>query len=285
MINKFILGTVQFGLHYGINNTQGKPCENDVFEMLDIAKENKLELLDTADAYGNAIELIGNYHQQREHRFKILSKFNSLSKGKLHNHVLSSLKKMNIFEFEVYSYHSYNDYLNFTFLKEELIELKNKGLIKKIGVSVYSNHQLLKVLEDPIIDVIQLPYNLLDNHNIRGEYIELAKKKSKEIHVRSVFLQGLFTMDEKLIPENLQLLKTHLKNIITYCNKENINLLELALSYVYFNNNIDNVLIGIDNKEQLLTNLSALHNNQKAFDYINNNIVVNEVNLLNPANW
>lgn len=285
MTNKLILGTVQFGLRYGINNANEKPTEKEVYEMLDIATENHIETLDTADAYGNATELIGNYHSQREHRFKILSKFKFVKQGELHNHVLSSLKKMNILQFEVYSYHSFDDYLNYTFLKEELLLLKDKGLIKKIGISVYTNIQFLKAIEDKNIDVIQIPYNILDNQNIRGAYINLAKKNNKEIHVRSVFLQGLLSMDEASIPERLVLLRPYLQKIKAYCKLENINLLDLALSYAYLNKNIDKVLIGIDNKDQLLNNLLSIQNNQKAFDFINSNIIVNETNLLNPVNW
>lgn len=83
MKNKLILGTAQFGLKYGINNIIGTLSHKDVFEILDTAKEHNIETLDTADAYGNAIEIISLYHQQRHFKFKILSKFKEVIPGKL----------------------------------------------------------------------------------------------------------------------------------------------------------------------------------------------------------
>jgi len=283
--NKLILGTVQFGLNYGINNSSGKPSENEVFEILDMASEENIELLDTADAYGNAIEQIGLYHQQRKNRFKILSKFKEVKAGELFDHARNSLNKLHITHFEVYSYHSFVDYLNYPYLKDELQSLKDKKLIKKIGISVYSNAELQQVITDKDIDVIQLPYNLLDNHNIHGLYIDQAKHNNKEIHTRSVFLQGLLFMNEEAIPQKLISLKPYIQKIRSYCKNESINLQSLALSYAIYNKHIDYVLIGIDTKDQLLKNIESVANLKNAFDYINQNINVKETELLNPVNW
>lgn len=285
MNNKLILGTVQFGLNYGINNLNGKPSSKEVFGILDAASEQGIESLDTADAYGNSIEQIGLYHQKRTHRFKILSKFKCVKEGELFDHAKNSLNKLHIPFFEVYSYHSFEDYLNQKYLKDELLSLKSNGLIKKIGISVYTNKELLQVISDDEIDVIQLPYNLLDNQNIRGTYIKEAKDNNKEIHIRSVFLQGLFFIDESSIPEKLIPLKPYIRKIKLYCEKESINMQSLALNYAIYNKHIDHVLIGVDTKSQLLNNIDSIANLNDAFNYINQNINVKEMELLNPVNW
>jgi len=282
---KLMLGTVQFGLNYGINNKYGKPSEKEVFEILDAAWEQNIKSLDTADVYGNSIELIGQYHHQRNRRFNILSKFKDVSEGQIFEQVKDSKNKLQIECFQVYSYHSFADYINHPYLKDELQSLKYDGLIKKIGISVYTNSELEQVIEDENVDVIQLPFNLLDNQNIRGQYIDIAKKNQKEIHVRSVFLQGLLLMDEESIPQKLKSLKPYIKKLKSYCKEESINIQSLALSYAIYNQQIDYVLIGVDSKAQLLENIASIADHKNAFDFINQHIIVKEIELLNPVNW
>jgi len=282
---KLMLGTVQFGLNYGINNTYGKPSQKEVFEILDAAGVQNIESLDTADAYGNSIELIGQYHQQQNHRFNILSKFKGISEGQIFEQVKDSMNKLQIECFQVYSYHSFADYINHPYIKDELQSLKCDGLIEKIGISVYTNSELEQVIEDKDIDVIQLPFNLLDNQNIRGQHIDIAKKKQKEIHVRSVFLQGLLLMDEESIPQKLKSLKPYIQKINSYCKDKSINIQSLALSYAIYNQQIDHVLIGVDSKDQLLKNIASIADYKNAFDFINQYIIVKETELLNPVNW
>ena len=54
MVDKFILGTVHFGLDYGINNDVGKISEDDAFRILMISYQNGIRTLDTAGNYGNS---------------------------------------------------------------------------------------------------------------------------------------------------------------------------------------------------------------------------------------
>jgi uncharacterized protein len=285
MIKKIILGTVQFGLNYGINNISGQPSKDEMFCILDEASKQGIDCLDTADAYGNAIELIGQYHQSRNNRFKMLSKFKGIHAGQLNSQVKNALNVLHVSSFEVYSYHSFADYLNQSYLKDELQTLKNQGLIKKIGISIYTNEELQHVIIDENIDVIQFPYNLLDNQNIRGIYLEQAKQNHKEIHVRSVFLQGLFFKNLKSLPEKLKPLSPYLQIIHNYCQKNSISLETLALSYALCNEHIDHVLIGVDTQQQLLNNLSSIMDLGDNFEFINQQIQVKETELLNPVNW
>ena len=283
MNEKMILGTVQFGLNYGINNNSGKPSENKVFNVLDIAYENGIQYLDTADAYGDAIQIIGKYHQQSKNKFKLLSKFKGVKTGELKGKVIESLEILEIKSYEVYSFHSFNELIENSVFIKELSQLKVSDLINKIGISVYTNQEFEKVIEYDFFDVIQIPFNILDNSNLRGKLIEKAKLKGKEIHTRSVFLQGLFFMNE--LPIKLKPLDRYISIINAYCRKEKISMQELALSYAIFNKNINHVIIGVDNKEQLLLNLNTTTPHDKASNFINDNILVQEIELLNPVNW
>ena len=285
MNQKLILGTVQFGLNYGINNSAGKPSGKDAFDILDIASQLGINCLDTADAYGDSISIIGQYHKRRDVRFKIQSKFKNVNRGHLAETAKKSLENLNIGEFEVYSFHSFSDYLDNQNLMSEVIELKSKGLVRKIGISVYTNRELEKVIEDANINVIQLPYNILDNENLRGIILERIKQKGKEIHIRSVFLQGLFFMDIEDYPEKLTPLRPYMQTIHHYCKTRSLSIQSLALSYALYNKNIDYVLIGVDTGSQLLKNIESIQNHEEAFKFINNTVFVKETDLLNPVNW
>ena len=285
MINKLILGTAQFGLDYGINNSFGKPNEDKIQQMLDFAYINGIEWLDTADAYGNATELIGQYFKEHGQRFKINTKF----KGNINSityHLKSSLSKMNINQVDTYFYHSYDDFKNKPEFLNELLKLKASGLIKKIGLSVYENYEFEKAALSSEIDVIQFPFNLLDNLQQRGSLMKFAKSRGKQLHARSVFMQGLFLKKCDNIPAKLAPLKPYLKQINRLSQQYNIEIEHLALAYAMQQPEIDQVIIGVDNIMQLQQNI------QIAIEPIDSQIIntidqifVQEIELLYPKNW
>ena len=287
-MSKIILGTVQFGLNYGINNNNGKPNFNEVKSIFDYAYNNNINFLDTAEAYGNSHEIIGNYHEASDNKFQVTTKYCSarldLPKN-ISDRINHHLKILNVNNLYCYMFHNYDDFKNyFNLFKLELLELKNRGIVKKIGVSLHSNHNINDVLENKEIDLIQLPYNLLDNKSKREKVFLKAKENGVEIHTRSTFLQGLFFKDLDTIHGELGVLKKYLLELKRLVNKNEIN--SLALNYVCSNANIDGVLLGVDTVSQLQNNLSCI-SDDKFKDIIENidSINVKEENLLNPANW
>ena len=283
---KLVLGTVQFGLDYGINNNGGKTSEIDTFAILDEAHRRGIERLDTADNYGNAIDLIGKYHINHR-KFKILNKFNFSDKStNIAEKAKNALNKLKINTFDVYSYHSFEDCANNNETIEILKKLKYEKLINKIGISIYTNQEFETVLNNEAIDVIQIPYNILDNDNIKGGLIAEAKQKGKEIHTRSIFLQGLFFVEEKNIIPKLKPLTPYLRKIRDFSIKENISISELSLMYVISNPNIDGVLIGVDSVQQLDNNMDCISDkNIESINKFVKTLNVKEVELLNPVNW
>ena len=287
-MSEIILGTVQFGLDYGINNNAGKPNHNEVKSIFDYAYNNNITLLDTAEAYGNSHEIIGNYHENSDNKFQVTTKYCSARLDLPENiseRINHHLKILNISNLYCYMFHNYDDFKNyFNLFKLELLDLKSKGIIKKIGVSLHTNHNINDVLENKEVGLIQLPYNLLDNKTKREKILLKAKMKGVEIHTRSTFLQGLFFKDLDTITGRLGVLKKYLLELKRLVNKNEIN--SLALSYVCSNANIDGVLLGVDTVSQLKNNLSCI-NDDKFKDIIENidSINVKEENLLNPANW
>lgn len=286
MCNKLILGTVQFGLNYGINNTQGKPEKETVFEILSNAYENGIRNLDTAELYGNAHDLIGEFHNfNPSKKFQIITKFPHDFEDSLDSKINTYLTQLNVDYLHAILFHSFESYVNYKDHLASIIKLKNRS-IKYIGVSVYTNEQMNEVLDDINIDIIQIPFNLFDNLNFKGKLFQKAKAKNKIIHTRSSFLQGLFFMKK----DNPNTIRIKLENELDVINEISLNssisIGSIALNYCLIQPTIDGVLIGVDSLEQLNENI--LYSNQtiptKYLDQINN-IKIDNVELLNPSMW
>ena len=287
--NKLILGTVQFGLDYGVNNHIGKPDCTKVKEILDFAYNNNIRILDTAEAYGDAHERIGAYHCGVNNRFKVITKFSpsqiDLPKDII-KRVKMNLRTLGVKSLYGYMFHSYEDFKHyFSSFEADLGLLKNQGIINKIGVSLHSNQELEDVLKFENIDLIQLPFNLLDNSFQRKTVLNKAKEKGVEIHTRSVFLQGLFFKDidkikgnpQQIIPEILELRKL---------TSGMLGIADIALNYVCRQTFIDKVLVGVDNIDQLKLNLLSLDKNlSENIVRSIENIEVKDKILLNPSKW
>lgn len=285
-IEKLILGTVQLGLEYGINNVTGKPSRKNAFAILEKAYSRGIKYLDTAAAYGDSEEVIGAFHNVDQKRFLILTKFHPKGDEDVSKLVSDALGRLNVTEIEVMFFHSYQDFKSNPKLVDDLLLEVKAGRINKIGVSVYTNEQIEELLDFNDIKVIQAPFNLFDNESKRGEIFERAKAGGKEIHSRSVFLQGLFFKDIESLPENLNPLKPQLLKIMGLAQGSNLSMASLALNYVLSKDYIDGVLIGVDNEQQLNSNFAALEQiiPQSLIKEIDN-IQVSSIELLNPAEW
>jgi aryl-alcohol dehydrogenase-like predicted oxidoreductase len=285
--NKLILGTAQFGLNYGINNKSGQLTENQVFKILDLAIDRGIHCLDTAAAYGNSEQRIGNYFQRNKVTdLKIITKFKLKTGLTPLQSLENSLQRLNIDKVETIMFHNYDDFISTT--KEDLdalLKLKGKHF-SNLGLSLYNNEQINELSKTNLFQVIQIPFNAMDNEYLRGKHLRELKEKDIEVHTRSVFLQGLFFMKLNEIPKNLQALTPHLIKLQAIADRFKVSLGSLALQYVLSKNYINAALIGNDSLEQLMNNLNLLNVsiNQTAFEEIDL-IQVKNVSLLNPATW
>jgi aryl-alcohol dehydrogenase-like predicted oxidoreductase len=281
-----ILGTVQFGLNYGINNTGGKVPVHEVHRILDYAYSKGIMTLDTAAGYGDSEEIIGDYLASNpDKKFEIITKVNS-SKISLKKQLHESLQKLKVDKVEVLMLHSFELYEKFK-SQLPLFCQKNKGkFFNELGVSVYTNEEIGVISSDPVIDRIQTPFNLLDNELKRRERYSDIKSKGKIIDTRSVFLQGLFFKKTDELPTNLYPLIKPLEKLKKIAESKSLTMEELAIGYVVSMDFIDNVLIGVDSLDQLKDNLNILSNSisMQTVDEINMISIQND-NLLNPSLW
>tara|TARA_Y100000389_G_C17390766_1_gene479761 strand:+ start:66 stop:941 length:876 start_codon:yes stop_codon:yes gene_type:complete len=288
MIDKIILGTVQLGIDYGINNQTGKPKKKDVFNILNYAYENGIRILDTAEKYGNAHSEISEFHKKYNKKFKIITKsgFENYINIDLKTRILNHCNFLAVDHLHGFMFHNYQSLKKNKVHYLQLFELKKQGLIKKIGISLYNNNELLDIIENyNDFDFVQMPFNLLDNAIKRQKLFERAILKKIEIYVRSIFLQGLFFLETKNISKQLSVLKPYLNSLDDIKNEFCLDTASIALKYALEKDYINHVLIGVDNLEQLENNLSIVNKSYNIPHELIDKIDVEHDKLLNPVNW
>jgi len=288
-MNKLVLGTVQLGLRYGINNLKGLVTNQESYDILSIANDNGIKTLDTAADYGDSEIKIGNFiSKQNKKSFDIITKFSKKEGVSWKKSLNNSLKKMNVPNVDIIMFHSFEAYINAKNNNEIDSILKFKGsLFNKLGVSVYTNDELKMLKTDENIEVIQSPFNILDNENIRGHILKALKDDGKIVHTRSAFLQGLFFMEHSQIPRKLMDLISPLKEINNIAEQNDFCVGHLALQYVLSKDYIDGVLIGIESIDQLQKNIQWAKTNIpfEVLEKIDKKIHIQNSALLNPSLW
>ena len=282
--SKLALGTVQFGIDYGINNSHGQISRFEAEAIVDYASKHGVSVLDTARSYGNAESVIGEILslEPSYRKIEVVTKVSYDSRLSLSHNISVSCNNLKRDFIDTVLFHSFEDYK----LYSDSIDISEKFNIRKLGVSVYTNAEIEKILDDSRIKVIQVPFNLLDNEYQRGEILRLAKSKGKEVHTRSAFLQGLFFMKPSNIASNLIGLRKELESIQDLCKDYNVSVSDLALQYCLCKDYINKVIIGVDTLDHLKININSSNTvipQNLVFEI--DKIVVKAVELLYPSNW
>lgn len=258
MTAKIVLGTVQFGLKYGVNNKIGKPSYSNVFNILNAAHELGISVLDTADGYGDACEVIGEFQKKFGTKFDIISKFTMEECNQNINQCFErSISRTHSSSFFGYLFHRFDDFIQFSNFNE-LERLRANGMVKYFGVSIYGLEELRVAVRHPFIDIIQVPFNIFDSSSEKESLLEEAGNTGKKIHVRSVFLQGLFYMNPNELPKGMTGFSKNLKDFHDILAKYKLGVEEVCLGYVSSFPFIDSIVLGVESIEQLNKNLKAL---------------------------
>ena len=277
-----VLGTAQFDEKYGIRRIEKKLNFKLKKKLIFFLKKNKINSIDTASNYKNAEYDLGRIGVKK---FDIITKIpklnanldikkqlsfyvlNSLNKLKIENintlliHDIAELKKKNKFE--------YVDFLKY---------LKKKKIVKKIGISIYNFNDLNKVIKFWIPDVLQIPYNILDRRIENKKFLKIIKNYKIEIHVRSIFLQGLLVKKNK--NKKFRKWEKIFNQWFLWCRQNNIKPFEAAYLFVKQNPNIKKIIVGVENISQLNKILKI----KKKIDQFPN-FNCKDKQLLNPFNW
>jgi aryl-alcohol dehydrogenase-like predicted oxidoreductase len=283
MLNsKLSLGTVQFGLDYGVTNQSGQVAIDEVRGILDFAKQNNIKTLDTAPLYGNSEKVLGEIGVDD---YQIITKTTFLKDDddEVVNNFYKSLENLNIGQAEGLLIHNINDIENkqFDTLFKKLYALKERNLVKKIGFSTYTPEQVVFLLANFDFDLIQVPFNVFDTRLVDNGLLRELKDKGVEIHVRSVFLQGLL-LDFDSLGDYFSSWEDKFEDYQKMVKDSGFSLLEYALNFVLNIEEIDKVLVGVNNNKQLIEIVEA---SQKIVDNSLLPFSINDINLLNPSLW
>lgn len=282
---KLALGTSQFGLDYGIANVSGKLDEKIIKQVLDFALISGIRIIDTAQGYGDAEKIIGNFGISD---FQVITKVssNNLEKTKcdLKTKIYKSLDLLNVKKLYGVLVHDAsslikNDKFN---IMQSLIQLKDEGLIKNIGISIYDPQDVNYFVPDFQIDIVQCPFNILDRRILKNNFLRTLHDNSIELHVRSIFLQGLLLMDRKFLPSNFMRWSNLFNKWFNWLRANDISNLEACLIYVNSFPQIDQIIFGVDNLIHLKS-IIKMYKNLKNIDIPD--FSSEDADLINPTNW
>ncbi len=284
---RLALGTVQFGLPYGVANKSGQVSRAEAKLMARLVSENGIDTLDTAMAYGESEKYLSEIGVEN---FKVVTKLPGMPNRCLdinnwiHEQVSSSLVRLGVGQVYGLLLHKSEDLLglNGRELYRALDSLKEKGLVKKIGLSIYSPNELEALKNDFSFDLIQAPFNLIDQRLLHSGWMKKLKDSGVEIHTRSTFLQGLLLMKEIDIPPKFSPWKHLWKKWHDWLAENNISALQASLAFSLSFSEIDRVVVGADSHQQLKEIINAT-NNLLNIDLPN--LLSTDENLINPANW
>ena len=261
------LGTVQFGLAYGINNRSGRPEQQRVFAILDRALAAGIDQLDTAAAYGDAEKVLGEYIRSRQvaDRVKVVSKLrpdflDNTSKGTislgqaLSDEVQASLARLGLERLDGYLLHSASiEQLEHAELGAAMVGIRESALVRQVGASLYTPEQAMAALKTDWLDAVQVPYNILDRRLDQAGFFDRNSRRPRPltVYVRSLLLQGLLMMSEQEIPPHLSAIEPHLWELDQWLAGQGIDRLTAAFGFVARHPGVDAVVVGVDSLEQL----------------------------------
>lgn len=285
------LGTVQFGMNYGIANIQGQPSAEEIKGILRTASESGIHLLDTAAAYGEAEEAIGNSGEAG--RFTIVTKTLPLRLCDTDREPLEavreafseSLRRLRAGCIDTILVHDANDLLGpyGQDIYGELGEYCRQGLVRRVGVSAYTGDEVDAVLDRFKLDVVQVPVNAFDQRLSQRGQLQRLSRLGVEIHVRSAFLQGLLLLKPEQLGAYFAPLRPKLAAWHRWLAKDGLTPTQGAFAYLR-SLNVDVVLVGVDSIQQLEANVrdfSAPLPRQMDFS----EFAIDDESFVNPSRW
>tara|TARA_B100000900_G_scaffold395210_1_gene393367 strand:+ start:2069 stop:2935 length:867 start_codon:yes stop_codon:yes gene_type:complete len=276
---KIALGTVQWGMNYGISNLNGVPNDDELNKIFRRMKDVGIDTLDTAISYGNAHKRLREFISSSH---KIISKVDpSVNQKTIKEQCLETISSLGQPKLEGSLVHNVKDLFDNQNIWNELSELKERGLIKKIGLSLYDPADLKRILKSGIIpDIVQIPFNILDRRFF--SYFSQLKEHGIEIHVRSVFLQGILIIAYNHCPKDFEKWDPHWRIYREWINKNRISPIEACIQHVLSYDSIDKIVIGITSLKELNDIITAQMRKPlrapKALE-------ITDKKLINPLEW
>lgn len=246
---KLGLGTVQFGMAYGVANRAGRTPKAEAKRIMERAGDAGISLIDTAPAYVDAETVLGDVMPPR-HEFRIVTKTpaegvaeNTPQLAEAFSRSLRNLRQSRIYGLVIHDpaqatgRHSGR-------LIEEMQELKAEGKVERIGISIYEPADADRFGHFDAIDMVQLPLNILDQRFLKSGHLSALKAKDIEIHARSAFLQGLLLMPLPDIPDRFSSARPILERFRDDLLGDDISPVEGSIGFLNGVGEIDRIIVG-----------------------------------------
>ena len=291
---EYCIGTAQFGMDYGIANQSGKPKQDEIDRIVEFAVESNIRYFDTAQSYGESETILGKAVSKLPdvHNIRMISKLapdlQESSSAIIIESVKSSLEKLNVGSLYGFLGHRVEAINSDSFITAIEI-LKKDRLVIKTGVSVYTPEDALDAMKNPLVEILQIPFNILDGRWIDEGIIEKAQENNIQLFFRSIFLQGLIFLNKnELMSRKMNWAKTYLKEFNDLVQETPFSPLELAFGILTNvpGNNV--IIMGLDSSNQLWENLRILEKikiDNKISDEWWSNLPVFPEKFLNPSLW
>lgn len=284
---KLAIGTVQFGLPYGVANKSGQVSRNEAKMILELARSTGIETLDTAIAYGDSETCLGEVGVEG---FKVVTKLPALPEDLgnvdrwVRDQVRSSFDRLGVQRVYGLLLHRSQQLVGSEGkpVVKALERLKAEGLVQKIGVSIYSPAELETVTQACAIDLIQAPFNLIDHRLYTSGWLQKMHEAGVEIHARSLFLQGLLLMPRAEIPGKFAPWSSFWDIWHDWLAMHQISAAHACISFVQSFPQIDFGVVGVDSKDHLLQIIEVA---SKTMDAVLPNLMCTDERLIDPSNW
>ena len=253
---------------------------------MNFAYDNGIIILDTASAYGSSESVLGEGIARTKKNFQIITKYPADTVLRPLQWIDTSLKQLKTEKIYGYLFHNYSIFQKHPDYCEDFVRIKRTGKCEKIGFSLYYPSEAKYILENNIpCDIVQVPYNIFDQRF--NEVFSELKSRNIEIHVRSVFLQGLFFIDTKDLPSYFISIKNKLQELHTWSKNKSVDVSAVCLKFADTNKYIDKIVIGVDSLKNLKENINN-YNMIPSFDmdikWLETFEVIDEQMIL-PFNW
>ena len=283
---KIALGTAQFGIDYGIANKSGQVNFLEAKSIVNYASSIGIDTIDTAIAYGSSQKCLGKIgikHQQIYTKLPKIPGYQSNLKEWVNDHVQESIEILKVKKLSGLLLHRPSQLLDVDKkdLWKILNDLKTKGLVRKIGFSIYTPDELEVLYSSFKPDIVQAPFNLLDRRLKESGWLEKLYDANIEIHIRSIFLQGLLLMSDNERPKKFDKWRAVWAKLENWTKENNTSKIEAALSFAFSDNRVSRIVIGVDSLNQLKDIVAKC---QITTDFPNS-IKIEDSRILDPSKW
>lgn len=254
------LGTAQFGLPYGITNAIGRVHEAEVVKILAQLEGMGFCWIDTAQAYGNAEEVVGR-NLPIGHQLRLITKLPSNPQATFtaqdalgwENIFRLSCERLGVDSVDSLLLHAPADLSKpgSAYLEDWLLGLRQRGLVRRLGVSIYGADDLEGVSSD-LLDLVQLPLSLFDQRLLQNGTVARLHSQGSSLHVRSIYLQGLLLTPSQQWPDWMSdEARAHQQALEDFALQRDCSLIDLALGFAQAQTEIEAVVIGFCSVQEL----------------------------------